>query len=230
MPCLVVCSGNDESGATGHLRNKTGGQWKVCNLVIHIISANQILSYILCLPPHTVESLTVDYYSLLCRILNSCTDLMKVKTNKPVSSFYDFHWIKEEYCIFLLSPPLSCRPSACWSLHPQTCRRRLWRARGWGVTRYAPKLTAGCFIFNGAAFVSHSSRLAYGGGKKSRSVRLTLLFCSAGEGRSHHQGVLRQKLPLDWGTHLCCQGCGMGSHRDGVRVLRLGFILAQIQF
>uniref|UniRef100_A0A7N6FI00 ENTH domain-containing protein n=1 Tax=Anabas testudineus TaxID=64144 RepID=A0A7N6FI00_ANATE len=28
--------------------------------------------------------------------------------------------------------------------------------------------------------------------------------------------VLCQKLSLDRGTHLCCQGCGMGSHRDGV--------------
>lgn len=103
---------------------------------------------------------------------------MKVKTNKPVSSFYDFHWIKEEYCIFLLSPPLSYRPSACWSLHPQTCRRRLWRARGWGVTRYAPKLTARCFIFNGAAFVSHFSRLAYGGEKKQLSATdIIVLFC-----------------------------------------------------
>lgn len=32
--------------------------------------------------------------------------------------------------------------------------------------------------------------------KEQPSVKL-MCFCSAGKGRSHHQGVLRKKLPLD---------------------------------
>lgn len=142
-----------------------------------------------------------------------------------MSSFYDFHRIKEEYVFFFLLSPIAVLQAIHMLIIASTDLQKEI-VEGERVRSHTQRSKTDrwvFFIFNKAAFVSHFPRLAYGG-EKSSSARLTLLCCSAGEGRSHHQGVLRQKLPLDRGAHLCCQGCGMGSHRDGVRVLRLSFI------
>lgn len=142
MSFMVLYLGNDESGTKGHIGNKTGGQWKVCPFFfcsIHhpvcILSSFMVFWWrkmpqptyqcIFCFTESSTAAQTWWRY-WRCQILS----------HSHISIFSE-HLMKMCFCHL----PLVRRPSACWSSHRQTCRRRLLRVGGW-VPQFQFRLTA----------------------------------------------------------------------------------------